>query len=958
MAAIKEPPIDRNPLQAAANEKLNKLSDKHREQLIELMGVPPDISRVPETFWMEVDSEYRRQLAIVLAIIFLSSFDESSDDSDDGDLESEIWGGYRADWNAQKYVATSKKRLASLAGKWVVEPVTTRQELRTSLSGIFGPSRTTTIAQTETTRALTAGTVAAAKRDQQYRSGRLGIYNRLGPCLHCKFCELIADTESRFWSRFGDGPPWHVNCCCFLELVPMQVTSFFDMPDMSEVMDAADEDGIFESSFAFPERFLIESYCPNGPGGGIDPGCSGDGQKVKAVHFTPRPIVGDFKEGTFFAANPESEGKLRAGLGGGESKTEGAFLRVTIASKKSLDLNDWNESRTLLKKLKGDSHVRVWRNYANNTADQLQELGFSETRKFWDRLFNHKDVTDALVSAAKSAGYDSLKYDTKKDDAGTVWVVVDPKIVSRGGDVSEAFCATGDGGGIDNSCSSNDGSKLLGEDDCGTGAGGFKEGNTCAAGSGGGGSVGDTKTGSRTATKSTPIYRLKREEFMKREVDKEIKRLEAEREPVLNDLQEQVEKARRGETDASVVQNIRDNANMDPTSFYEHELKSKADEYNRKIDRLKAGTAFNWMGDVEERHAKAIQSALKQGKDVPVELLREYYHTPWMPKDKKDLVDIQGHIDEFQSAKATQEFRERSAEVQLRLAKNHTKLEAVRQDAIRFGRAAMDRAKALDGESERLAEVGAKVFNTINAEREKLGGFDVLKTIPEGDARRAGYDTAWREFKQVGEKLDQVGTEATRIRYFANQEVWKSISRGPGTKFIPIRDKEDAPRGSAAVHDFLSTVVSAKHHGESLEYKVRDIEPDSIYGKFRAYARPDTIHIQKVESPSTIAHELGHVLDHRNENRVAKLSKAFLMGQTKDDPAEHLGATYRTDEVFSKDKFSDRYAGKFYPHESSEVLSMGVQLLFEDAIKFAEEAPDHFRYTVGVLRGDLLEDAE
>lgn len=71
------------------------------------------------------------------------------------DSRGEEWSSARSAWGAERYVQTSRDRLAKLAVKWSQDsPVRTRQELRQQLSRIFGEARANTIAKTETTRAF------------------------------------------------------------------------------------------------------------------------------------------------------------------------------------------------------------------------------------------------------------------------------------------------------------------------------------------------------------------------------------------------------------------------------------------------------------------------------------------------------------------------------------------------------------------------------------------------------------------------------------------------------------------------------------------------------------------------------------------------------------------------------------------------------------------------------------
>lgn len=135
---------------------------------------------------------------------------------------------------------------------------------------------------------------------------------------------------------------------------------------------------------------------------------------------------------------------------------------------------------------------------------------------------------------------------------------------------------------------------------------------------------------------------------------------------------------------------------------------------------------------------------------------------------------------------------------------------------------------------------------------------------------------------------------------------------------------------------------------------------------------------------STMVHEMGHHLESTVPG-VAKRSKEFQAyriakaGTANRKMKEALpGYDYRDDEVGNEDDFGkafdrdwkpgkkyppDRaetpekskayYSGKSYSDGQTELTSMGVQLLFDDPVGFAERDPEFFKYMMGVLDGTI-----
>jgi hypothetical protein len=121
-------------------------------------------------------------------------------------------------------------------------------------------------------------------------------------------------------------------------------------------------------------------------------------------------------------------------------------------------------------------------------------------------------------------------------------------------------------------------------------------------------------------------------------------------------------------------------------------------------------------------------------------------------------------------------------------------------------------------------------------------------------------------------------------------------------------------------------------------------------------------------SVATVVHELGHTLEHASLS-VQEERRAFLKRRTEGDTLEQMRAlypnsNYRPTEYTRKDRFKDAYTGVDYGHlggdivppntgghpRVSEVVSMGVQHLYEDPEAFARDDPDFFDFVIGILR--------
>jgi hypothetical protein len=121
------------------------------------------------------------------------------------------------------------------------------------------------------------------------------------------------------------------------------------------------------------------------------------------------------------------------------------------------------------------------------------------------------------------------------------------------------------------------------------------------------------------------------------------------------------------------------------------------------------------------------------------------------------------------------------------------------------------------------------------------------------------------------------------------------------------------------------------------------------------------IHLAADTSASSVVHEYGHALEHQRLG-IHKEALEFLHRRVGDEPAQPLqqvvpDSHYEPDERGRKngfDKaFGDRsawYVGKDYGKRATEVVSMGLEKLYEDPAGLAEKDPDYFRFIMRVLR--------
>jgi hypothetical protein len=117
------------------------------------------------------------------------------------------------------------------------------------------------------------------------------------------------------------------------------------------------------------------------------------------------------------------------------------------------------------------------------------------------------------------------------------------------------------------------------------------------------------------------------------------------------------------------------------------------------------------------------------------------------------------------------------------------------------------------------------------------------------------------------------------------------------------------------------------------------------------------------EPVHTMVHELGHHVDNSTPG-VRDASLTFIKmraGNEQNKPMTDFHSGYQPYEkgvdddfakAFSGDKERGRYAGKDYRGAATEIISMGVEQLHRDPVKFARDDPEYFNFVMGALHGD------
>jgi hypothetical protein len=133
---------------------------------------------------------------------------------------------------------------------------------------------------------------------------------------------------------------------------------------------------------------------------------------------------------------------------------------------------------------------------------------------------------------------------------------------------------------------------------------------------------------------------------------------------------------------------------------------------------------------------------------------------------------------------------------------------------------------------------------------------------------------------------------------------------------------------------------------------------------YRADATRSEVKLGNNDKPAVIVHELGHHLEWHVPG-VKKAAQEFLDHRCGSERPQRLAAIaprggYADDEVGRGDDFGKTfgrekafYVGKTYKDGSTEIVSMGVEKLYQDPVGFAQTDPEYCSFIVGILDGSL-----
>lgn len=161
--------------------------------------------------------------------------------------------------------------------------------------------------------------------------------------------------------------------------------------------------------------------------------------------------------------------------------------------------------------------------------------------------------------------------------------------------------------------------------------------------------------------------------------------------------------------------------------------------------------------------------------------------------------------------------------------------------------------------------------------------------------------------------------------------------------------KENLEKGKILLDGIISKSVMPKD-------PIKAMAVQGGKGRCHYSNKNDRLEMTNDANAPDVAHELMHWIEKKNP-KFLNNSLTFLEYRTQGEEAQSLkkltGINYDPDEVAKPDNFFDPYCGKIYNHQATEIMSMGIERIFEHPKEFADTDREYMAFIISNLRGEL-----
>lgn len=244
--------------------------------------------------------------------------------------------------------------------------------------------------------------------------------------------------------------------------------------------------------------------------------------------------------------------------------------------------------------------------------------------------------------------------------------------------------------------------------------------------------------------------------------------------------------------------------------------------------------------------------------------------------------------------------------------------------------------------------------------------WDSISTYEKADIDRWNYHKSMLDNMVYGKEKERLEYREkwldAKARLATLQVAYdKALEVLRDTVSIPVRDRGSMNLTSAPIDaNYWQKNMTNLIEGRKIieRYVSKNLLTDVRVNKWNDREKADygEIFVNGNTKPSTVAHEITHVIE-MDKKDVLKKSMEFLQKRAKGQKAKSLkkltGIAYRKWEFAYEDDWAklggNVYSGKVY-NGATEILTMGIERLHENPLKFYRTDPEYFEFVVRTLQ--------
>jgi hypothetical protein len=281
-------------------------------------------------------------------------------------------------------------------------------------------------------------------------------------------------------------------------------------------------------------------------------------------------------------------------------------------------------------------------------------------------------------------------------------------------------------------------------------------------------------------------------------------------------------------------------------------------------------------------------------------------------------------------------------------------------DVVNRGDIALEKIKEWEDKTSELKANGNRICKSLDASHnqiaELMGERDAKYTTVEekrASPEQARLNELHAEQSKLLAEINPALKQNNDAIHALKTEVIESLYiNPPGTSSLTVSGDSSKTKSVKTANEFIGRMVSTDLQGQT------DVSIDREEKGYRASAsvNGDVIKIAPNDGPDVVVHELGHAIESQATG-VQQAAIDFRNSRTVGEKPVTLKSIYPSrgydsSEVTLKDNFKEAYAGRVYTgQKNTEIISMGLESLYRDPIKFAKDDPEYFKFIINAVQG-------